>query len=196
MLSVKNLKNCLQSLSDEYAVFQVGTLSSDNIYEVLRDPERYIREQILANIKTPEMAGFAIKKEILVEQLELPDFGPIKKLAIEALRMLDARNYAPKLYAFEFDEQGQVSVWPGFEKEITEEHSVFAETGAEKEIWNALQNFKNAWEQLDQVKHEHLGVSMPTWQAREVPVVPGDLLDIKKQFSALQHKLKTVKSIS
>lgn len=172
----------LKQVIVEYNKFDLDPFEPEILNQLLADPIAFVREQCLSRIEVPAIGGFKMKREALLDSLDLPDMNPLQK-AVETIKKY---NLTPGAY---FDlpgdfiiTDGEVSTKEEVRKAIAEGFRLYAEKPNELEAADAYIAFINAWRKLDKMLRSRHAQRLQNQHVNQYLNVLGEEVDFREDF--------------
>ncbi|OLY91211.1 hypothetical protein SAMN05444008_11285 [Cnuella takakiae] len=83
----QDLHGALSAMVGAFHALGVGSLDISELKSLAEDPETVVRDKVASTIEAPIVAGFRMKKESIINQLELPDISELKAAAARVIKI-------------------------------------------------------------------------------------------------------------
>lgn len=145
----------LQPFIDEAKKLEF-VLTTENFWEAVIHPESFAKKEFTKKIESvPEHGGFKVKKEILIDTLELPN---ISAFVSTAKKVKDFFNLQVISTAFIKIENDKAVVNEIEFNSFIESRSIYISAPEEIKVWNAAKKMTDALNEYSEVLKEMCGV--------------------------------------
>lgn len=162
----------LNQIHDEYKKLALSPINTVELKHLIHHTDNLIKskcEELIGEL--PSYGGLKVKKEALMDSLELPNYSAITA-KVRELREFWNKNEGNPLILDRFEMQsGQVVLNEASLTVFIDSKRLYAVTEREKEVFTAMKNFLDAYNALDDVAKKYMGGALKDRYGRN-PFLP------------------------
>lgn len=154
---IRGLRAALQTVIDEARALGI-TLENNDMYELIRGPEKFIKEKITARIEAPVVAGMKMNRAKFLENFELPDVSGF----VKACQSYDValKSNTGKYGSFLMINNGMAEVNQVMQEKYLTKNSIYADGEEEVNLYRSLQAVEKALNSANELIRKEFGGSI------------------------------------
>jgi hypothetical protein len=139
----------LQKVIKEYEALGVGEFNASELSAILNDPQSVVNTKCMEKIGTPpEIAGFKVKKQNLIDSLEMPDVSNLQKAVDSFKHFANQYSLGSQPLAHFIIEGNEVKLNESVLKNRLDTYRVYASTENEIQIATEYQEYLESFKKI------------------------------------------------